>query len=336
MVGKAILDGMDTIKRWLLLNWRIFVALVITLVAVVYLDYAFKTYPKREADRFQSLDSSRQLENCELTPLTTKEIFDIENESRKTMAQIFGGLFILIGLFFAYKRQATAEETLRVTERGQITDRFTKAIEQLGKEQLELRLGAIYGLEKIAHDSAEYHWQVMEVLTAYVRARYSWKEGVEPNRGDEAPLDLEAVMSVLRRRKHERETEKQTINLSETDLRKINLIEANLQRAQFDKANLQGAMFSGANLQKAWFDGANLQEVGFFTAKLQGVMFRGANLRKAQFSFVDMQDAMGLTQEQFDLAMCDGNTILPFGVKNAEAFENYRKSMIRQKSHEGD
>jgi hypothetical protein len=36
---------------------------------------------------------------------------------------------------------------------GQITDRFTKAIEQLGHEELDVRLGGIYALERIARDS---------------------------------------------------------------------------------------------------------------------------------------------------------------------------------------
>lgn len=59
-------------------------------------------------------------------------------------------------------------------EQGHITDRYTKAIEQLGKldgdkPNIEIRLGAIYALERIARDSPRDHWTIMEVLTAYVR-----------------------------------------------------------------------------------------------------------------------------------------------------------------------
>jgi hypothetical protein len=49
-------------------------------------------------------------------------------------------------------------------------ERFTRAIEQLGSDQLEVRLGAIYALERIARDSERDHWPIMEILTAYVRA----------------------------------------------------------------------------------------------------------------------------------------------------------------------
>lgn len=75
--------------------------------------------------------------------------FELENEARRTVAQIVGGLALLGGLYFT-------SETLRVGQQGQITDRFTKAISQLGEldakggKKLEVRLGGIYALERIA------------------------------------------------------------------------------------------------------------------------------------------------------------------------------------------
>jgi hypothetical protein len=93
----------------------------------------------------------------------------------------------LVGLFFTWRslRQAresqaqTQENTQRALEftaQGQITERFTRAIDQLGASddkqtpRLEIRLGGIYALERIAWDSPERDYStVMEVLTAYVR-----------------------------------------------------------------------------------------------------------------------------------------------------------------------
>jgi len=37
-----------------------------------------------------------------------------------------------------------------LTEQGQITDRYTKAVEQLGSDKLDVRIGGIYALERIA------------------------------------------------------------------------------------------------------------------------------------------------------------------------------------------
>ena len=58
------------------------------------------------------------------------------------------------------------QETLETTQQRQITERFTKAIEQLGdKERLMVCLGGIYALERIVQDDSEsHHWAVMEVL----------------------------------------------------------------------------------------------------------------------------------------------------------------------------
>jgi membrane protein implicated in regulation of membrane protease activity len=41
---------------------------------------------------------------------------------------------------------AMASRTYRLTQQGQITDRYTKAIEQLGSDKLDVRLGGIYAL----------------------------------------------------------------------------------------------------------------------------------------------------------------------------------------------
>ena len=102
-----------------------------------------------------------------------KERIELENKLRATFAQILGGVILLFGIFFAWEELKStrkfSNETLRVSEQGQITERFTRAIEQLGGDKLAMRLGGIYALERIANDSLKDHWQVMEVLTAYVR-----------------------------------------------------------------------------------------------------------------------------------------------------------------------
>jgi hypothetical protein len=57
---------------------------------------------------------------------------------------------------------------LEVAEQGHITERYTKAIEQLGSDKLDVRLGGIYALEQIAVDSRRDHPTVVEVLSAFV------------------------------------------------------------------------------------------------------------------------------------------------------------------------
>src|SRR5262245_32276803 len=75
-----------------------------------------------------------------------KDRIDLEAKSRQTLAQIVGGAVLLGGLYFT-------AQTLLTTQEGQITDRFTKAITQLGDTaDLTVRVGGIYALERIARD----------------------------------------------------------------------------------------------------------------------------------------------------------------------------------------
>jgi hypothetical protein len=70
------------------------------------------------------------------------------------LAQILGGTALLSGLYFTWR-------TLRVNREGQVTDRFTSAIDQLGKmneenkPQFEVRIGGIYALERISKRVSE-------------------------------------------------------------------------------------------------------------------------------------------------------------------------------------
>lgn len=94
----------------------------------------------------------------------------LKMELVKTLAQIVLGILVVGTLWVAWRRATAAEQTVEVAKEGQITERFTRAVEQLGnRESIAIRLGGIYALERIAKDSSTDHWQVMEVLTAYVR-----------------------------------------------------------------------------------------------------------------------------------------------------------------------
>jgi hypothetical protein len=52
---------------------------------------------------------------------------------------------------------------------AQFADRYSRALEQLGSDNLDVRIGEIYALEGIALDSPRHHPTVMEVLTTFIR-----------------------------------------------------------------------------------------------------------------------------------------------------------------------
>ncbi|WP_244641178.1 hypothetical protein, partial [Allosediminivita pacifica] len=110
-------------------------------------------------------------------------------------ALAFVGLITSLGALIsaplALIRVWTTERQTRTAEQGHMTDRISKAVEQLGTEKtvkvieegesvektlpnIEVRIGGLLSLERIAQDSVTYdrgrdHVRVMEILCAYVR-----------------------------------------------------------------------------------------------------------------------------------------------------------------------
>jgi hypothetical protein len=65
-----------------------------------------------------------------------------------------------------------SQDQLKLSEQGQVTDRCTKAIDQLDeKHGLAVRLGGLYALERIARDSRDDRVTIAEVLCAYALHR---------------------------------------------------------------------------------------------------------------------------------------------------------------------
>ena len=62
-----------------------------------------------------------------------------------------------------------------LSREGQVTDRYTKAIEQLGSDKLDVRIGGIYALERVARDSAKDHPTIMEVLALEEQRNGEWR-----------------------------------------------------------------------------------------------------------------------------------------------------------------
>src|SRR4051794_27804872 len=94
---------------------------------------------------------------------TDAERLKAENDIRATLLQALAGAILLSGLYFTAR-------TLQLNREGQITERFTRAIDQLGNEKsIDVRLGGIYALERIAKDSDNDRETIFDVLAAFIR-----------------------------------------------------------------------------------------------------------------------------------------------------------------------
>jgi hypothetical protein len=66
------------------------------------------------------------------------------NDVRTTLLQGIGGTVLLLGAYFTYRQLQTARDQLQIAQEGQITERFSRAIEQLGSDKEDVQLGGIY------------------------------------------------------------------------------------------------------------------------------------------------------------------------------------------------
>jgi uncharacterized protein YjbI with pentapeptide repeats len=279
-------------------------ALIVVLALVILALRLVWIVPQWEVTR--SMDAALQA--------SREKQLTLENEFRKTLTQIVLSIFGLFILYFTWQRARTGDKTVQIMEQGHITDRYTKAIEQLGKldnnkPNIEVRLGAIYALERIARDSPRDHWTIMEVLTAYVRQNAPiTPEAANPeNPPTEKPrTDIQAILTVLGRRliSPKRESSDQHLDLSHAHLAGAYLENAHLQRADLANADLQGATLGGARLQAARLKGANLQGANLVLAELQGAILVGANLQDANLAFAGLPFAnlSGANLQGADLA----------------------------------
>ena len=230
-----------------------------------------------------------------------------EDNARRTLAQIMAGAVGLMVIWITWRR-------LQVAQEGQVTERFSRAIDHLGNDSLDVRLGAIYALERIARDSSQDHGPIMEILTAYVREharREPPPEDQQPAANTTHPAtDIQAVLTIIGRRKTDYDPPGQRLDLRNTDLHGANLTDANLQGANFNVADLQGALLDRAKLQGVHFINANLHGAHFDDADLQGAFFLLADLTWGEFS-----KAKGLTSQEIAASCGDDTTKLPPGVE---------------------
>lgn len=88
---------------------------------------------------------------------------------------ILAGIGATLLVYAAIRQAQTAssrhEAQTEADRQRRITESFSKAVEQLGSDKLEVRLGGIYALERLSQESPRDYWTVMENLTAFVRER---------------------------------------------------------------------------------------------------------------------------------------------------------------------
>ncbi|MFF8290495.1 pentapeptide repeat-containing protein [Streptomyces sp. NPDC016309] len=219
------------------------------------------------------------------------------------------GFAALAALLFTWMQVGQANKELRLGEQGQVTSRFNAAISNLGSDSEDVRLGGLYALERLMHDSARDHPTVVSVVSAYVRRHAPVRAGAAQK---PVSTDVDAAMAVLLRRPSVAGRQA-IVDLSRADLRGwkpahqgaeavrwggamlaganlsgVNLSSGKLRGAVLGGATLRGTPLDGADLRESTLDGADLREASVNQADLGGASLDGADLRQTNLTYANL------------------------------------------------
>lgn len=209
-----------------------------------------------------------------------------------------GVLSLLATLYFtsqtlvATQRQSGATENqVRIAEQGQYTDRFGKAVEQLGQpgaEKVDVRLGGIYALQHLVRNTSDYQPTVMKLLTAFIRTHAPAEQSCPRDKGSKPPEDIQAALSVVAQRDPQWDGPGR-LDLTHTCLTGARLFQANLRDADLSYAVLFNADLNGAELSDSTVFHSDLREASVDYTRLFGVDLHSTDVRG-----VDLSKVVGL------------------------------------------
>jgi len=217
--------------------------------------------------------------------------------ARGRVLALGAGLLATGALLFTARRFARSRD-------GRVTGRYATAREQLGCEKLDVRIGGIHALERVARDSPADHPAAMEMLAAFIRER-SHEQGPPPDPGGQTRQrslspDVRAAITVVGRRLTERD-------IGPVDLARADLAGADLGGAWLTGVDLTGVDLTGADLTEAVLAHAVLVRADLPAAKLVRADLAGADLGGARLTGADLTraDLTGTDLTDVDLTGAD-------------------------------
>jgi hypothetical protein len=215
------------------------------------------------------------------------------NDARVTTLQAIGGFALIVGAYATWRRLRINEEELRTTRDAQITDRFGRSIEQIGSADPDIRVGGIYGLERIARHSPSDRDAIVATLSALVRRRSSRRDQVadsSPSTLASRASDVQAAITVLGRIPRNGLFEQ--IRIPRADLRNARLWGLDFSSALMGHADLEGSRLWGSSLAGADLGAAILRNADLSRTNLTNAWLVGADLREAKLTNADLTGAM--------------------------------------------
>lgn len=244
--------------------------------------------------------------------------FDAVDNSRKTLAQVFGGAAIILTFAWSFSKDS---ETLEQARQQTANQQYLSSAQMLSDSNaVATRSAGIFSMGKVASVRTEYHMPVRDALAAFLSTRSALMLRERMDRPTRVEADVQAAIEVLGRRDRRNDDRSRMLNLEQNYLVGANFYRLNgFQGVSFQRAFLPGANFRYADLSEARFDGASMSDwqgygpqawrneiaserrweewekylfiANFEGARLVGASFTGADLSGAKFTSADLTRA---------------------------------------------
>jgi hypothetical protein len=244
------------------------------------------------------------------------------SDARTAVLQAIAGLLLAAGAVATWRQ-------VRIGREGQITERFTRAVDQLGSDKRDVRLGGIYALERIARDSQPDRATISEILCAFVREHAPWPPRTDAGQPAAFPpeiprtslpslmiraADVYAAINALGRLRSLEGVSR--FDLPRVDLRRV-MFDGSLRGANLIRATLQFGAFTSADLRDTWLNWADLRETLLDSVDFRGAALANADLRKALLREADLRGTV-LTAADLREAVLTGADLREAILQNAK------------------
>lgn len=206
---------------------------------------------------------------------------------------------------------------------------------------LEVRVGAILSLERIAqdstlHDNGRDHLRVMEILCSYVRENARAKN-LEPTptpfQSAKPRIDVQTVVNTIGRRSEPQKMieadARFRLDLKYVNFDGVSFIGGDFSGAMFWNSRFEGADFHKTNLSGTQFFNALLDFANFKSAIMYGTLLNRSILNRANFGSLNLAKINGVCIEGAQVNALDFSTDKSddfFGSKDTVVSDEYKEA----------
>lgn len=212
-------------------------------------------------------------------------------------ASALPGVAALVALLFTWMQVSQNTKEVRISEHGEVTNRFNTAITNLASPSPTVRLGGIFAFNRIMQDSPRDEESAVSVLSAFVRQSTSKIKG-----GTKKPTtDIESAISVLGARPTS-STTGQFVDLHNADLQRMENVQL---LGNEENLNLRDAKLSYINLRDATLWSFDLTNADLASARMPDAVLQYSHLNKVAASEADMSGVQCINSDLTEASLQD-------------------------------